>query len=193
MTLLVMHPACLAHEMGDGHPERPDRLRATTGLTKPSSTAPGCRRRSRSSSERRNQRGTASMKAATRSLLASIFSAGLWGDALQYRADGVAREIGSVGELGLRHRNLDQLFVLRTGRSGVLRASKAQASGDRSRSVGRPDRRAGVPSAGAGDFTAGPGRPDQHPNYELRITVSARRSFFQPTPPSTTRSTYNAI
>ena len=28
MTLLVMHPACLAHEMGDGHPERPDRLRA---------------------------------------------------------------------------------------------------------------------------------------------------------------------
>src|SRR5271165_1619273 len=28
MTLLVMHPACLAHEMGDGHSERPDRLRA---------------------------------------------------------------------------------------------------------------------------------------------------------------------
>ena len=27
MTLLVMHPACLAHEMGDGHAERPDRLR----------------------------------------------------------------------------------------------------------------------------------------------------------------------
>ena len=28
MTLLIMHPACLAHEMGEGHPERPDRLRA---------------------------------------------------------------------------------------------------------------------------------------------------------------------
>ena len=28
MTLLVTHPACVAHEMGDGHPERPDRLRA---------------------------------------------------------------------------------------------------------------------------------------------------------------------
>ena len=47
------------------------------------------------------------------------------GDARQYRADRVAREIGSAGELGLRHRNLDQLFVLRTGRSGVLRASRA--------------------------------------------------------------------
>ncbi len=28
MTLLVTHPACLAHEMGEGHPDRPDRLRA---------------------------------------------------------------------------------------------------------------------------------------------------------------------
>jgi acetoin utilization deacetylase AcuC-like enzyme len=28
MTLLVMHPVCLAHEMGPDHPERPDRLRA---------------------------------------------------------------------------------------------------------------------------------------------------------------------
>jgi acetoin utilization deacetylase AcuC-like enzyme len=28
MTLLVTHPACLAHDMGEGHPERPDRLRA---------------------------------------------------------------------------------------------------------------------------------------------------------------------
>ena len=27
-TLLITHPACLAHEMGEGHPERPDRLRA---------------------------------------------------------------------------------------------------------------------------------------------------------------------
>jgi len=26
-TLLIAHPACLAHEMGEGHPERPDRLR----------------------------------------------------------------------------------------------------------------------------------------------------------------------
>ncbi len=28
MTLLVTHPACLAHEMGEGHPDGPDRLRA---------------------------------------------------------------------------------------------------------------------------------------------------------------------
>ncbi len=28
MTLLVTHRACLAHQMGDGHPDRPDRLRA---------------------------------------------------------------------------------------------------------------------------------------------------------------------
>jgi acetoin utilization deacetylase AcuC-like enzyme len=28
VTLLVSHPACLAHDMGEGHPERPDRLRA---------------------------------------------------------------------------------------------------------------------------------------------------------------------
>ena len=27
-TLLITHPACLLHEMGPGHPERPDRLRA---------------------------------------------------------------------------------------------------------------------------------------------------------------------
>src|SRR5271170_6599316 len=27
-TLVISHPACLAHEMGEGHPERPDRLRA---------------------------------------------------------------------------------------------------------------------------------------------------------------------
>src|ERR1700680_3060435 len=27
-TLLVTHPAGLAHDMGRGHPERPDRLRA---------------------------------------------------------------------------------------------------------------------------------------------------------------------
>ena len=27
-TLLITHPACLSHEMGEGHPERPDRLRA---------------------------------------------------------------------------------------------------------------------------------------------------------------------
>ena len=27
-TLLVSHPACLAHDMGEGHPERPDRVRA---------------------------------------------------------------------------------------------------------------------------------------------------------------------
>jgi len=27
-TLLATHPSCVAHEMGEGHPERPDRLRA---------------------------------------------------------------------------------------------------------------------------------------------------------------------
>ena len=27
-TLLISHPACLEHDMGEGHPERPDRLRA---------------------------------------------------------------------------------------------------------------------------------------------------------------------
>ena len=27
-TLLISHPACLVHDMGEGHPERPDRLRA---------------------------------------------------------------------------------------------------------------------------------------------------------------------
>ena len=27
-TLVISHPACLAHEMGEGHPERPERLRA---------------------------------------------------------------------------------------------------------------------------------------------------------------------
>ena len=27
-TLLISHPACLTHDMGEGHPERPDRLRA---------------------------------------------------------------------------------------------------------------------------------------------------------------------
>ena len=27
-TLVITHPACLAHDMGEGHPERPDRLRA---------------------------------------------------------------------------------------------------------------------------------------------------------------------
>ena len=27
-TLVVSHPACLGHDMGEGHPERPDRLRA---------------------------------------------------------------------------------------------------------------------------------------------------------------------
>jgi len=27
-TLFISHPACLAHDMGEGHPERPDRLRA---------------------------------------------------------------------------------------------------------------------------------------------------------------------
>ena len=27
-TLLISHPACLAHDMGEGHPEQPDRLRA---------------------------------------------------------------------------------------------------------------------------------------------------------------------
>ena len=27
-TLLITHPACLQHDMGEGHPERPDRLRA---------------------------------------------------------------------------------------------------------------------------------------------------------------------
>ena len=27
-TLLISHPACLAHDMGEGHPERPERLRA---------------------------------------------------------------------------------------------------------------------------------------------------------------------
>ena len=27
-TLLISHPACLKHENGLGHPERPDRLRA---------------------------------------------------------------------------------------------------------------------------------------------------------------------
>src|SRR5580658_4238681 len=27
-TLVISHPACLAHETGEGHPERPDRLRA---------------------------------------------------------------------------------------------------------------------------------------------------------------------
>ncbi|MBV9636283.1 MAG: histone deacetylase family protein [Methylobacteriaceae bacterium] len=31
-TLLVTHPACLAHEMGPGHPERPDRLRAIEAI-----------------------------------------------------------------------------------------------------------------------------------------------------------------
>jgi len=27
-TLLLTHPDCLLHDMGEGHPERPDRLRA---------------------------------------------------------------------------------------------------------------------------------------------------------------------
>ena len=27
-TLVISHPACLDHNMGEGHPERPDRLRA---------------------------------------------------------------------------------------------------------------------------------------------------------------------
>ena len=27
-TLLLTHPACLLHDTGEGHPERPDRLRA---------------------------------------------------------------------------------------------------------------------------------------------------------------------
>ena len=27
-TLLISHPACLAHDMGEGHPEQPDRLRS---------------------------------------------------------------------------------------------------------------------------------------------------------------------
>ena len=27
-TLFIAHPACLSHDMGEGHPERPDRLRA---------------------------------------------------------------------------------------------------------------------------------------------------------------------
>jgi acetoin utilization deacetylase AcuC-like enzyme len=27
-TLLITHPACMAHDMGEGHPEQPDRLRA---------------------------------------------------------------------------------------------------------------------------------------------------------------------
>ena len=27
-TLVVSHPACLAHDMGEGHPERPERMRA---------------------------------------------------------------------------------------------------------------------------------------------------------------------
>ena len=27
-TLVISHPACLAHDMGEGHPEQPDRLRA---------------------------------------------------------------------------------------------------------------------------------------------------------------------
>ena len=27
-TLLISHPACLLHDMGEGHPEQPDRLRA---------------------------------------------------------------------------------------------------------------------------------------------------------------------
>jgi acetoin utilization deacetylase AcuC-like enzyme len=27
-TLLISHPACLSHDMGEGHPEQPDRLRA---------------------------------------------------------------------------------------------------------------------------------------------------------------------
>ena len=27
-TLVISHPACLGHDMGEGHPERPDRLRA---------------------------------------------------------------------------------------------------------------------------------------------------------------------
>ena len=26
-TLLISHPACLMHDMGEGHPEQPDRLR----------------------------------------------------------------------------------------------------------------------------------------------------------------------
>jgi acetoin utilization deacetylase AcuC-like enzyme len=30
-TLLYSHPACLAHDTGSGHPERPDRLRAVLG------------------------------------------------------------------------------------------------------------------------------------------------------------------
>src|ERR1700704_1795971 len=27
-TLVISHPACLEHNMGEGHPERPDRVRA---------------------------------------------------------------------------------------------------------------------------------------------------------------------
>jgi acetoin utilization deacetylase AcuC-like enzyme len=30
-TLIISHPACLAHDMGEGHPEQPDRLRAIEG------------------------------------------------------------------------------------------------------------------------------------------------------------------
>ena len=30
-TLVISHPACLAHDMGEGHPEQPDRLRAIEG------------------------------------------------------------------------------------------------------------------------------------------------------------------
>ena len=27
-TLLVTHAACMTHDMGEGHPERPERMRA---------------------------------------------------------------------------------------------------------------------------------------------------------------------
>jgi acetoin utilization deacetylase AcuC-like enzyme len=31
-TLLFSHPAALVHDMGPGHPERPDRFRAIMGV-----------------------------------------------------------------------------------------------------------------------------------------------------------------
>ena len=34
-TLLVTQPACLAHEMGEGHPEQPDRLRCNRRILRP--------------------------------------------------------------------------------------------------------------------------------------------------------------
>ena len=48
ITLLISHPACLAHDMGEGHPEQPDRLRA---IDRGGQVQPSVQRRNRPFSE----------------------------------------------------------------------------------------------------------------------------------------------